>query len=83
MRRRPDELDAASVPPLEFTDYRLWCANRGVVPFGNPADLVSMRAAVSQWQAWERLRTEWAQAHGVDEGDLGGGDDAPFDVDAI
>jgi type I restriction enzyme M protein len=40
-------------------------------------------AAVSQWALWEQLRMEWAQAHGVDEGDLGGTDSAPFDIDAI
>jgi hypothetical protein len=80
--KRRDE-SAPAEPPAELLDYRAWCRERGLAPFGHSADLASMRAAASQWKVWEQLRTEWAQAHGVDEGDLGGGDDAPFDVDAI
>jgi hypothetical protein len=54
-----------------------------VAPFGHSGDPVSMRKAVAQWKAWEESRMEWAQAHGVDECDLGGADSAPFDIDAI
>ncbi|MDT5347038.1 MAG: hypothetical protein QOH91_325 [Mycobacterium sp.] len=82
MRER--EQAAAAIPtPRGLLDYRVWCAERGVAPYGSAADQVSMRAAVDQWGTWERLRREWAAAHGVDEDDLGGGGDAPFDVDAI
>jgi hypothetical protein len=81
--KRRVEPDIPPTPPAELTDYPAWCRERGLAPFGHTADLVSMRAAVSQWKVWEQLRTEWAQAHGVDEGDLGGADSAPFDIDAI
>jgi hypothetical protein len=82
VKRRVED-DTAATPPAELVDYRAWCRGRGLEPFGHTADLVSMRAAVSQWGTWEQLRREWAAAHGVDEGDLGGGGDAPFDVDAL
>ena len=83
MRRRPESAPAAE-PPAELIDYRCWCAGRGVAPYGNPADLVSMRAAASQWYAWERERAEWAAAHGMDEMDLPtSGCSAPFDPDLI
>jgi len=75
MRQRVGR-DAAAVPPAELVDYPLWCRSRGLRPYGDPA-------AVSQWALWEQLRMEWCQAHGVDEGDLGGTDSAPFDIDAI
>ncbi len=81
MKRRVEETGV--VPPAELLDYRAWCRERGLEPFGHTADLVSMRAAVAQWGTWEQLRREWAASHGVDEVDLGGSDDAPFDVDAI
>ena len=81
MKRRGES--APPEPPAELLDYRTWCRSRGLAPFGNPKDLVSMRAAVAQWEVWERLRCEWAAAHGVDECDLGGTGSAPFDPDAI
>ena len=68
MRRRVEE--SGGSPPLEVTDYRAWCADRGVRPFGNPDDLESMRTAVAQWDVWEQLRREWADRHGIDEDDL-------------
>jgi hypothetical protein len=82
VKRRVDE-SAPAEPPAELLDYRAWCRERGLAPFGHTADLASMRAAVAQWSTWEQLRREWAAAHGVDEGDLGGTDSAPFDIDAI
>lgn len=82
MKRHVVESDTA-VPPPELTDYRRWCAGQGVAPYGNSADPVSMRCAAAQWKAWEQLRTEWAAARDVDEGDLGGAGSAPFDIDAI
>jgi hypothetical protein len=82
VKRRAVE-ESGAEPPAELLDYRAWCRERGLAPFGHSADLVSMRAAVAQWGTWEQLRREWAAVHGVDEGDLGGGEDAPFDVDAI
>jgi hypothetical protein len=75
---------ATSPTPLEITDYRAWCAGQGLRPFGHSADPESMRAAVSNWKAWGQFRTEWALAHGVDEGDLETvGRSAPFDIDLI
>ena len=55
----------------------------GVAPYGDPADSVTMMAAVAQRNVWERLRCGWAAEHGVDEADLGGVGDAPFDPGAI
>lgn len=79
MKRRvePD----ANVPPAELVDYRAWCRERGLAPFGNTADLVSMRAATSQWYAWERERAEWEAARGTDL--PMSGCSAPFDPDSI
>jgi hypothetical protein len=72
------------VPPPELIDYRLWCADRGLAPFGVPGDPVSMRVAASQWYAWERERAEWAAARGMVEMDLPtSGCGAPFDPDLI
>jgi hypothetical protein len=84
VKRRADE-SASAEPPAELLDYRAWCRGRGLAPFGHTADLVSMRAAVVQWDVWEEQRREWAVAHGVDEGDpvLDWHGSAPFDVDAI
>jgi hypothetical protein len=77
-------VESDPTPPAELTDYPAWCRSRGLAPFGNPKDLPSMRAAVDQWNAWERLRAEWAAAHGVDEGDMESvGLTAPFDPDLI
>lgn len=84
MKRRPDE-SVVVVPPVELTDYQLWCAARGVPAFGDPGDPVSMRAAVDRWAAWEGERARWATAHGVDEGDpvLDWQGSAPFDPDSV
>ena len=83
MKRRTEESDTA-VPPAELTDYRLWARSRGLEPYGVPDDLVSMRAPVARWKAWERERAQWAEAHGMDEMDLPtSGCGAPFDWDAI
>jgi hypothetical protein len=84
VKRREDESGIA-VPPPGLLDYRAWCRERGLAPFGHTADLASMRAAVAQWDVWERLRREWASAHGVDEDDpvLDWHGSAPFDWDAI
>ena len=82
MRRRTGD-DVGAAPPFELVDYRAWCAGRGLRLYGDPENPETMRAAVAQWEAWERLRREWADAHGVDECDLGGTDSAPFDSEAI
>jgi hypothetical protein len=79
MRRR--EEFAPAVPPLDVTSYVAWCRSRGLVPFGIPADVVSLRAAYAQWVVWEEQRTAWAEANGVDEGDLDMDRSAPFDPD--
>jgi hypothetical protein len=73
MREREE---ATAVPPAEMTDYRRWCAEQGMQPFGHPA-------AVSQWDVWRELRGRWAQAHGVDGGDLEMVGPAPFDPDLV
>jgi hypothetical protein len=65
MRRRVEESDA-SVPPVELVDYKRWCADRGLTPFGVGGDPVSLRAADAQWVTWAEQRREWAAAHGVD-----------------
>jgi hypothetical protein len=83
VKRRVDDDDVA-VPPAELTDYRAWCAGRRLEPFGIPDNTESLRAAAGQWYAWERLRAEWAAAHGMDEMDLPtSGCGAPFDPDLI
>jgi hypothetical protein len=74
MRRRVEE--ESDTVPAELVDYPLWCRSRGLRPYGD-------RAAVAQWDVWEEQRREWADAHGVDECDLGGTASAPFDIDAI
>jgi hypothetical protein len=81
MRRRVEESD--TVPPPELINYPLWCRSRGLRPYGDPGNPETMRAAVAQWDDWEEQRREWADAHGVDEGDLGGTVSAPFDIDLI
>lgn len=78
MKRRVDE-SAPAEPPAELVDYRAWCAGRGLRPYGDPENPETMRAAVAQWAVWERLRRDWAAAHGVDECDLGGTGCAPWD----
>jgi hypothetical protein len=80
VKRRVDEA-APAEPPAELVDYRAWCRERGLAPFGNPADVSTMRAAAAQWTLWEQLRREWAAARGVDEGGLGMVGPAPFDPD--
>ena len=83
MKRRADE-SAPAEPPAELTDYRCWCAEHGVAPYGNPADPVSMRCAASQWYAWEAERAAWAAERGMVEDDLPmSGCGAPFDIDLI
>jgi hypothetical protein len=83
VKRRVDD-DAAAVPPAGLVDYRAWARERGLAPYGNPADPVSMRAAASQWYAWEAERAAWAAAHGIVEVDLPtSGCGAPFDPDSI
>jgi hypothetical protein len=82
VRRREDE-SGAVVPPAELIDYRRWCAGRGLVPFGVGGDAVSLRRAAAQWEAWGEQRREWAQARGIDEGDLEMVGPAPFDPDLV
>jgi hypothetical protein len=82
MRRRVEESDA-SVPPAELVDYKRWCADRGLTPFGIGGDVVSLRVAYGQFVAWEEQRREWAVAHGIDEGDLEMVGPAPFDPDLV
>jgi hypothetical protein len=73
-----------TIPPAELVDYRAWCAGRGLPPYGDPGDRESMKAAVGQWEVWERLRAEWAAAHGMAEVDLPtSGCGTPFDIDLI
>ena len=73
MRRRVAD---DTVPPAELVDYRRWCADRGLAPFGH--DL-----APAQWGTWEEQRRQWAAAHGLTEDDLGGVGDQPWDESLI
>jgi hypothetical protein len=82
VKRRLDEFDV--VAPAALLDYRAWCADRDVPPFGVPDDLESMADAVVRWKVWERERAQWAAARGVDETDLPtSGCGAPFDWSLI
>jgi hypothetical protein len=82
MRQRVGR-DAPAVPPVGLLDYRVWCAGRGLRPFGVGGDPVSLRAAYAQWVIWEEQRCEWATTHGVDEDDpvLDWHGSAPWDPD--
>ncbi len=83
MRRRVEEPDGL-VPPAELTDYRRWCAGRGVPAYGDPRDAVSMRAAVARWEAWQDERAAWAATHsGVEPETVLGEIGAPWDESAI
>jgi hypothetical protein len=78
-RGRPRPVEA----PDELVSYEVWCEARGLAPFGVGGDVVSLRAAWAQWEAWEAARDVWAAAHGceaddVDMVDEGGG---PFNPD--
>jgi hypothetical protein len=82
VKRRADE-SAPPVPPPELVDYKRWCAEQGVAPYGN-GDPVSLRCAASQWSEWERARERWAAERGLVEDDLRtSGCGAPFDPDSI
>jgi hypothetical protein len=84
MRRRVEE-SGVSVPPPGLVDYKRWCADRGLTPFGVGGDVVSLRAAYAQWVIWEEQRREWAAARGVDEDApvLDWHGSAPFDPDVL
>ncbi len=65
MRRRKPQ--GPRPPPAELTDYKLWCAGRGLRPFGDPDDRSSMRAAVARHRAWRDERAAWCAARGFDD----------------
>jgi hypothetical protein len=73
VKRRVEE--SGTVPPIELTDYQAWSLSRGLAPFGHPS-------AVAQCRAWQEERREWAQAHGLDDLDMGPGP-WPFDAEMI
>lgn len=83
MRRREVEDPDVVVPPIEVIDYEAWSAGRGDPPYGDPDDLASMKAAVARYAVWREVRRAWADANGVDEGDLEMEGAAPWDADAI
>jgi hypothetical protein len=80
VRERPPPEGVA--PPAELVSYTAWCAARGIEPYGDPDDQLSMRLAVGQWQAWEGLRLGWELRH-ARELEMDDGCDMPFDADAI
>ena len=82
MRRRV-VADDTGVRPAELVDYRRWCADRGLAPFGDPDDPVSMRDAALRWDAWMGQRRAWAFRNGVDEGELPMPDCAPWNEGLI
>jgi hypothetical protein len=68
--------------PVELVDYRVWCANRGLVAFGL-AGTTAGDVAAGQHRVYMQERQEWAGAHGFDEDDLDLVGPAPFDLSAI
>jgi hypothetical protein len=84
MRRLRTFPDGGAVPPPELLNYIVWCASRGLAPFGIADDMASLRAAYAQWEAWEAEREMWAAAHGCKGDDLDmhdEGEGAPFNPD--
>lgn len=76
MRRHPRP-DRVVLVPAELVDYRVWCANRGLTPFGvygTPEGDV----AVDQHRQYLAARCAWADAHGVDEQDMDFKGHSPF-----
>lgn len=83
MRRRDDDDPDVLVLPAELVDYRVWCANRGVVAFGL-AGTPAGNVAAGQHRIYMQARREWADAHGLDEEeDMESEGPAPFDLSAI
>jgi hypothetical protein len=80
VRRRADG-SAPPVPPVWLLDYRVWCAGRGLAPFGVGGDAASLRAAVVRWRTWCDEREAWAAEHGISEDELEMVGPAPFDPD--
>ena len=75
MKRRVEE--SGAVPPIELTDYEAWSLSRGLAPFGHPS-------AVAQCETWGEERREWAQAHGLSDGELDmGPGPRPFDAEML
>ena len=65
MRRRVPE--GPPPPPAELRDYRRWCAGRGLEPYGDSDDAVSLRDAALRWRVWRDERAAWCAARGVDD----------------